>query len=76
MWATLQIDGEVYYWALEVCRKANISWSTLLRRLEESVLTTIRRDRRGWGGLFTENDLNIIIAETGRMTVEEKPRPK
>jgi len=45
------------------------------RRLEEGVLTKIRRDRRGWR-LFTENDLSVIIAETERITVEEKPRPK
>jgi len=71
----VKIDGEVHYWTLEVCRKANISRSTLLRRLEEGVLTKIRRDRRGWR-LFTENDLSVIIAETERITVEKITRPK
>ena len=71
----VKVDAEVHYWTLEVCRKANISRSTLLRRLEEGMLAKIRRDRRGWR-LFTENDLNVIIAETERITVEETTRPK
>ena len=71
----VKIDREVHYWTMEVCRKANISRCTLLRWIEDGVLIKIRRDRRGWR-LFTENDLSVIIAETERITVEEKPRPK
>jgi len=70
---SVKIDGETYYWTLEVCRKANISRSTLLRWLKEDVLATTRRDRRGWR-LFTEKDLIAIIAETRKMTIQEKPR--
>jgi len=71
----IKIDGEVHYWTLEVCRKANVSRSTLLRRLNEGVLTKIRRDRRGWR-VFNENDVSVIMAEIERITVEETPRPK
>ncbi len=71
----IKYDGIVYYWTLEVCRRANISRSTLLRWLEKGLLTKVRRDRRGWR-LFTDNDILVIIAETGKMTIEEKPRLK
>jgi DNA-binding transcriptional MerR regulator len=71
----VKINGEVYYRTLEVCRKANISRSTLLRWLENGLLTKTRRDRRGWR-LFTENDLRAIVAEVERINVEEIPRPK
>jgi predicted site-specific integrase-resolvase len=71
----VKINGEVYYRTLEVCRKANISRSTLLRWLENGLLTKTRRDRRGWR-LFTENDLRAIVAEVERINVEELPRPK
>jgi predicted site-specific integrase-resolvase len=71
----IKYDGIVYYWTLEVCRRANISRSTLLRWLEKGLLTKVRRDRRGWR-LFTDNDILVIIAETGKMTIEEKPRRK
>jgi predicted site-specific integrase-resolvase len=71
----VKIDGEEHYWTLEVCRKAHISRCTLMRWIENGVLTKIRRDRRGWR-LFTENDLRVIIAESERTTVEETTRPK
>ena len=71
----VKINGEVYYRTLEVCRKANISRSTLLRWLGNGLLTKTRRDRRGWR-LFTENDLRAIVAEVERINVEEMPRPK
>jgi DNA-binding transcriptional MerR regulator len=71
----VKINGEVYYRTLEVCRKANISRSTLLRWLENGLLTKTRRDRRGWR-LFTESDLRAIVAEVERINVEEIPRPK
>ena len=71
----VKINGEVYYRTLEVCRKANISRSTLLRWLENGLLTKTRRDRRGWR-LFTENDVRAIVAEVERINVEEIPRPK
>ena len=71
----IDINGEIHYWTLEVCHKANISRSTLLRRLEEGILAKIRRDRRGWR-LFTENDLNVIKSDTEMITVEDTTRHK
>jgi DNA-binding transcriptional MerR regulator len=71
----IEIDGEVYYWTLEVCRKANVSRSTLLRLLKDGLLDKMRRDRRGWR-LFTENDLSVIKAEINRIKVEEISRSK
>ena len=68
----VKIDGKTYYWTLEICRAANISRSTLLRRLKEGVLTKTLRDRRGWR-LFSEKDLSVILAETGRTSIEEEP---
>jgi DNA-binding transcriptional MerR regulator len=70
----LEIDGETYYWTLEVCRKANVSRSGLLRLLKDGLLDKMRRDRRGWR-LFTENDLRVIKAEINRIKVEEISRP-
>ena len=69
----LEIDGEVYYWTLELCRKAHISRSTLVRMLDKGVLPTIRKDRRGWR-VFTEMDLGLIRAVTNKIYVEEVPR--
>ena len=66
----LEIDGEVYYWTLELCRKAKISRSTLLRLLDKGALPTIRKDRRGWR-VFTEIDLGLIRAVTNKIYVAE-----
>jgi excisionase family DNA binding protein len=65
-----EINGEVYYTTSEVCKETGISRPTLFRWLRQGVLKEIRKDRRGWR-LFTEDDLNMIKTETGRIEVEE-----
>jgi excisionase family DNA binding protein len=65
-----EISGEVYYTTSEVCKETGISRPTLFRWLRQGVLKEIRKDRRGWR-LFTEDDLNAIKTETGRIEVEE-----
>ena len=72
---SVEINGQHFFRATEVCERTGISRATLLRWLKKGVLTKIRRDRRGWR-LFTENDLSVIIAEFERINVEEIPRPK
>ena len=58
----VKIDGKVYYWTLEFCRKALLSRSTLLRWLKDGVILEPIRDRRGWR-LFSEDDLKNIKSE-------------
>lgn len=61
------LRGETYYRTKELCRKAGISRSTLLRWLENGILNdTSHRDRRGWR-LFTETDMKRIKAEANRV---------
>ena len=62
---SLVIDEKKYYWALEICRQAHISRSTLLRWLKKGVIEEPTRDRRGWR-IFSEVDLERIKAEVGR----------
>lgn len=59
------IDGKRYYWSLELCRKASVSRSTLLRWLKEGILKEPIRDRRGWR-IFNEEDLDKIKTEVER----------
>ena len=66
----LEINGQVYYRTLEVCKKTGISRATLFRWLKGGVLEKIRRDRRGWK-LFTEEDINKIDAEAKQIKVEK-----
>jgi DNA-binding transcriptional MerR regulator len=61
----VEIDGKKYFWALEVCRQARISRSTLLRWLKRGVIQEPIKDRRGWR-IFSEEDLIIIRAEVER----------
>jgi excisionase family DNA binding protein len=59
------IDGNNYYWVLEVCREVNVSRSTLLRWLKRGVIREPIKDRRGWR-IFSEEDLNRIKLEVKR----------
>jgi hypothetical protein len=62
-----QISNRRYFSAIEVCRAAGISKSTLLRWLKhESFGTNIMRDRRGWR-LFSEKDLQLIKDEANKI---------
>jgi len=65
-----EINGQRYYTATEVCREVVISRPTLFRWLKRGVLTRLHKDRRGWR-MFTEDDLEKIQLEAGRIKVEE-----
>ncbi len=66
---TINIGGKTYYSTLEICEKAEISRSTLLRWIKTGILQKNHRDRRGWR-IFTETDLKTIIARASRIDVE------
>jgi predicted site-specific integrase-resolvase len=66
----LTIDGKVYYKTSEACKNTGISRATLFRRLKIGILEKYRTDRRGWR-LFTEEDLNRIRAEAGKIKIED-----
>jgi len=65
-----EINGEVYYTTSEVCEEAGISRPTLFRWLRQGMLEQMRKNRRGWR-VFTEDELNKIKAETGRIDVKK-----
>jgi excisionase family DNA binding protein len=61
------IKDEVYYRTKELCQKAKISRSTLLRWLKNGVLKDASyRDRRGWR-LFSNADFEKIEAEANKL---------
>ncbi|MGD9142736.1 MAG: MerR family transcriptional regulator [Dehalococcoidia bacterium] len=61
------LDNRTFYRTSEVCRKAGISRSTLLRWLKEGYLNISEyRDRRSWR-LFTESDVESLINEANRI---------
>jgi len=62
---TVVIGGKIHYSMLEVCRKARISRSTLLRWLAAGVIKEPIRDRRGWR-IFSEADVEKIRTEIER----------
>jgi DNA-binding transcriptional MerR regulator len=66
----IEIDGRIYYRSSEACVKARISKATLFRWLKFGVINKSHRDRRGWR-LFTEDDMNTILAESNRVDVED-----
>lgn len=65
----ITIDGKVYYKTSEACKKTGISRATLFRWLKTGILEKYYKDRRGWR-LFTEEDLNRIRAEAGKIKTE------
>ena len=64
---SIEIDGKKYYWTLEVCRKAPLSRSTLLRWLKRGLIEEPIRDRRGWR-IFSEEALMRIKSEIKRIS--------
>ena len=68
----IEIDGKVYYWMLEACKKTGISRATLLRWLKAGIIGKLHRDTRGWR-LFTEEDLEKIRAKANKVEIEEEP---
>ena len=65
----IKINGQTYYRTAEICRTIGISKNTLYRWLQHGVLgERERRDRRGWR-IFTQDEVDKLNAETGRITI-------
>ena len=63
----VKINDRTFYRTSEVCQMACISRSTLLRWLKEGYLDIQDfRDRRSWR-LFTEDDVDMLVAEANRI---------
>jgi len=58
----VDIEGKNYYWIFEICLKAGVSRSTILRWLKSGVIPEPIKDRRGWR-IFNEDELGMIIRE-------------
>jgi len=64
---TVEINGKTYYRTAEVCQIVGIGKSTLFRWVRQNIVNDAEyRDRKGWR-LFTEAELENIIAETSRI---------
>ena len=66
----VEIGGKRYYRTCELCSKACISRATLFRWIKAGIIESRLRDRRGWR-LFTEEDMQKLQAEAGKIEVEE-----
>ena len=66
----ITVDGKVYYKTLEACKETGISRATLFRWLKIGILEKYHKDRRGWR-LFTQEDLNRIMAEARKIKTED-----
>lgn len=63
----VKINNQTFYRTSEVCHRAGISRSTLLRWLKEGCLDiNDYRDRRSWR-LFSEDDVQSFVDEANRM---------
>jgi DNA-binding transcriptional MerR regulator len=65
-----ELAGQTYYRTSEVCTEARVSRATLFRWLKAGILRKSHRDRKGWR-LFTEDDMNTILAESDRVEAED-----
>ncbi|NQT74653.1 MAG: hypothetical protein HQ553_18090 [Chloroflexi bacterium] len=66
----VRIKGQTFYRTLEVCKKAGISRSTLLRRFDDGTLPdTMHRDKNGWR-LFNKADIEKVIFVIGAVNDE------
>ncbi len=64
----VNIGGRSYYRTAEVYRAIGVSRNTLYRWLKDGILgKQEHRDRRGWR-LFTQEQVDRLKAETGRVT--------
>jgi len=71
----INIQGKTYYRTGETAQLAGISRSTLLRWLDSGIIKdTPRRDRRGWR-LFTDDELEMLKAESSQVIEEELFKP-
>ena len=69
-----KINGHTYYRTAEVYRTIGVSKNTLYRWLQNGVLgERERRDRRGWR-IFTQDELDQLKVETGRITICRRSR--
>jgi predicted site-specific integrase-resolvase len=67
----VEINSQVYFRTLEVCKMTGISRATLLRWLKAGVIKKLSRDTRGWR-LFTEGDLRKIRAKVNKIDIKEE----
>jgi len=59
----IKVDGKLYFQTSEAARMAGISRSTLLRWLDQGIISeSNRRDRRGWR-IFAQEEIDTIIDE-------------
>ncbi len=59
----IKVDGKLYFQTSEAARMAGISRSTLLRWLDQGIVSeSNRRDRRGWR-IFAQEEIDTIIDE-------------
>ena len=68
----MEIDGQLYYRTIEVCRSTGVSPAMIFRLIQQGIFSKMSRDRRGWI-VFTEDDVNIVRAATERSRLETKP---
>jgi DNA-binding transcriptional MerR regulator len=67
----IEINGRTYYRTNEVCQIVGISKSTLFRWIKKNVVMEAEyRDRKGWR-LFTEGELDMLVAEAARIQRNE-----
>jgi len=66
----VEIGGKRFYRTSEICSKARISRATLFRWIKTGIVKNRLRDRRGWR-LFTEEDVQKLQAEVGKIEAEE-----
>ena len=67
----IRFNGQIFYRTLEVCKKAGISRSTLIRRFEDGTLAdTMHRDKNGWR-LFCDADIERVISEIGTVSDDQ-----
>ena len=63
----MEIEGQTFYKSAEACQIAGISKSTLHRWIREGVAPEVKhKDRNGWR-LFTQQEIQGIIAEATRI---------
>jgi hypothetical protein len=72
----VKINGIQYYRTKEACLMAGITKNTFLRWVTSGSFSDVcQRDRRGWR-LFTQEDLEKLIAEVNRIQIDETGKEK
>jgi len=66
------LAGRTYYKTSEACRLAGMSRNTFFRWVREGSFADARqRDRHGWR-LFTEDEVNRLVAEVNRVSTGDR----